>query len=93
MINYLKEKGLYSDEFLEYLRNFKFTGSIYAVPDGTPIFPNEPIVTVVAPIIEAQIVETFILNQLNPSILFMTAARRVVDAAKNIPVMEFGARL
>ena len=91
-IRYLKEKGLYSAEFLEYLRNFKFTGSIYAVPDGTPIFPNEPIVTVVAPIIEAQIVETFILNQLNPSILFMTAARRVVDAAKNIPVMEFGAR-
>ena len=91
-IEYLRGTGQFTEDFLEYLRNFKFTGSIYAVPDGTPIFVNEPIVTVKAPIIEAQIIETILLSYLNANIMYTTAARRVVEAAKGIGIMEFGAR-
>lgn len=91
-IEYLRSTGQFTEDFLEYLRNFKFTGSIYAVPDGTPIFANEPIVTVKAPIIEAQIIETILLSYLNANIMYTTAARRVVEAAKGIGIMEFGAR-
>lgn len=91
-IEYLRGTGQFTEDFLEYLRNFKFTGSIYAVPDGTPIFANEPIVTVKAPIIEAQIIETILLSYLNANIMYTTAARRVVEAAKGIGIMEFGAR-
>ena len=91
-IEYLRGTGQFTEDFLEYLRNFKFTGSIYAVPDGTPIFANEPIVTVKAPIIEAQIIETILLSYLNAGICYTTAARRVVEAAKGIGIMEFGAR-
>ena len=79
-------------EFLEYLKNFKFSGDIYAIPDGTPIFANEPIVTVKAPIIEAQVIETILLSYLNANIMYTTAAKRVVEAAGNIGIMEFGAR-
>lgn len=91
-IAYLRSTGQFTEDFLEYLRNFKFTGSIYAIPDGTPIFGNEPIVTVKAPIIEAQIIETILLSYLNENICFTTAARRIVESAQPVGVMEFGAR-
>ena len=83
----------YKEEFIEYLRNFKFTGSIYAIPDGTPVFPNEPLITVKAPIIEAQVVETAILSLINGAMEHATGARRVVEATpKGKGVMEFGSR-
>lgn len=91
-IEYLRQTGQFTEEFLNYLKDFKFTGSIYAVPDGTPVFANEPIVTVKAPIIEAQIIETILLSYLNAGIIHTTAARRVVEAADGIGIMEFGAR-
>ncbi len=91
-INYLRSTNHFEEDFLEYLRNLRFTGSIYAIPDATPVFANEPIVTVKAPIIEAQIIETALLSYLNANIMYTTAARRVVEAAENIGVMEFGAR-
>ena len=91
-IEYLRSTKQFTEEFLEYLRNFKFTGSISAIPDGTPVFGNEPIVTVKAPIIEAQIIETILLSFLNSNICYTTAASRVVEAADGISVMEFGAR-
>ena len=89
---YLKSQGL-SEKHLELLKNFKFTGDIKAVPDGTPVFPNEPIVTVRAPLFEAAIIETAILSLLNGSMEHATGARRIIEATpKNVPVMEFGAR-
>ncbi len=91
-IKYLQTKKIFSKEFLEYLKNFKFTGNIYAIKDGTPIFANTPILTVKAPIIEAQIIETILLSYLNAGILYTTASKRVTLAAGDIPVMEFGAR-
>lgn len=91
-IAYLRSTGQFTEEFLNYLREFKFTGSIYAIPDGTPVFGNEPIVTVKAPIIEAQIIETILLSYLNANICYTTAATRVVEAAFPVGVMEFGAR-
>ena len=91
-IEYLRKTGQFSEDFLAYLKDFKFTGSIYAIPDGTPVFANEPIVTVKAPIIEAQIIETILLSYLNAGIIHTTAARRVVEAADGIGIMEFGAR-
>lgn len=91
-LEYLRKNG-YDEEFIEYLKNFKFTGNIYAVPDGTPVFPNEPIVTIKAPIIEAQIIETAILSIINGAMEHATAARKIVEATpKNVPIMEFGAR-
>lgn len=91
-INYFRRKG-YSEGFLKYLSEFKFTGDIYAIPDGTPVFPNEPILTVKAPLNQAQIVETTILCMLNGAMEHATGARRVVEAAPNgVGVMEFGAR-
>ncbi len=90
-IEYFKNQGVYSEGFLNYLRNFKFTGDIYAVPDGTPIFPNEPAITVRANLIEAQILETLLLSHFNSASLVATAAKRIVlEAGK--PVMEFGSR-
>lgn len=91
-ISYLKHGG-YDENFIEYLKNFKFTGNIYAIPDGTPVFPNEPIITVEAPIIEAQVVETAILSLVNGAMEHATGARRIVEATpKNVPIMEFGSR-
>lgn len=91
-LNYFRKKG-YNEKFIEYLKKFKFSGDIYAVPDGTPVFPNEPIVSVKAPIIEAQIVETALLSIVNGSMEHATAARRIIEATpKGVGVMEFGAR-
>lgn len=91
-IEYLRSLGQFNEEFLQYLKNFKFTGDIKIIPDGTPVFANEPIITVRANLIEAQIIETAILSYLNSCIKFTTAAKRMTDAAGNIPIMEFGAR-
>ena len=91
-INYLKSTGLFDDDFLEYLKNFHFTGDIYAIPEGTVIFPKEPIVKVIAPIIEAQLVETAILNIINHQSLIATKAARICYAAKGDGIMEFGLR-
>lgn len=91
-IEYLKSTGKLTDEFVEYLRNLKFTGDVWAVPDGTVIFPNEPVMTIKAPIIEAQILETALLTCFNTGSLTATAAKQVTQAAKNRPVAEFGAR-
>lgn len=91
-LDYFKRKG-YSSEFIEYLKNFKFKGDIYAVPDGTPVFPNEPIITVKGPIIEAQIVETALLSIVNGAMEHATGARRIIEATpKKVGVMEFGSR-
>lgn len=91
-IEYLKSKNLFSDEFLEYLKNFKFTGDIYAIPEGTPVFPTEPLITVKAKAIDAQLIETMLLLTINHQSLIATKANRIVRAAKGKPVMEFGAR-
>ena len=91
-IEYFRECG-YKEEFLEYLKNFKFTGSIYAIPDGTPVFPNEPLITVKAPIIESQIIETAILTIINGAMEHATGARRIIEATpRRAGVMEFGSR-
>ena len=91
-IEYLRNRGLFSEEFLEYLQNFRFTGDIWAIPEGTPIFPREPIVTVRAPAIEAQLIETFTLLCINHQSLIATKANRIVRAAKGRTVLEFGSR-
>lgn len=91
-IAFLKEKKIFSQEFLDYLKNFKFTGDIYAVPEGTPIFPNEPIMTIVAPAIQAQLIETFVLLTINHQSLIATKANRIVRAADGRAVLEFGSR-
>lgn len=89
---YFKSLG-YGEEFINYLKDFKFTGNIYAIPDGTPVFSNEPILTVEAPLIEAQIIETAVLSLLNGAMEHATGARRIIEATpKNDKVMEFGAR-
>ncbi len=91
-IAFLRGKGIFSEGFLEYLKGFRFTGDIYAVPEGTPIFPGEPILTVRAPSIEAQFIETFILLALNHQSLIATKANRVVRASAGRAVAEFGSR-
>ena len=91
-IQYLRGRNLFSEEFLEYLANFKFTGDIWAVPEGTPMFPNEPIITVRAPAIEAQLIETYLLLCINHQSLIATKANRVVRAAEGRTVLEFGSR-
>jgi nicotinate phosphoribosyltransferase len=88
---YLKKQG-FNEDFLGYLRGFKFTGDVWAVPEGTVAFPNEPLIRVTAPIIEAQIVETFLLNTINLQTMIATKASRVVHAAKGKSVIEFGLR-
>ena len=90
-LDYFRRQG-YTEEFIYYLKKFKFTGSVYAIPDGTPVFPNEPLITVKATIIEAQIIETAILSIVNGAMEHATGARRIVEAANGVPVMEFGAR-
>lgn len=91
-IEFLRTKGIFSEEFLDYLRNFKFCCDVWAVPEGTPIFPNEPIVTVRGPAIQAQFVETMVLLCINHQSLIATKANRIVRAAEGRPVMEFGSR-
>ena len=91
-IEYLRSKKLFDEEFLDYLCNFKFTGDIWAVPEGTPVFPHEPILTVRAPAIQAQFIETFILLTINHQSLIATKSNRIVRAAEGRPVMEFGSR-
>ena len=91
-IEYLRGRKLFSEEFLEYLRDFKFTGDIWAIPEGTPVFPREPMVTVRARAIEAQLIETFVLLTLNHQSLIATKANRIVRAARGKAVMEFGSR-
>ena len=91
-IAYLRGKGVFCEEFLDYLRNFRFTGDIWAVPEGTPIFPREPFLTVRAPAIEAQFIETFLLLTLNHQSLIATKTNRIVRAAQGRPVSEFGSR-
>ena len=89
---YLRGKGVFDEGFLEYLRDFRFTGDIWAVPEGIPIFPGEPILTVRAPAIQAQFIETFVLLTLNHQSLLATKSNRIVRAAKGRPVSEFGSR-
>ena len=91
-IAYLRGRNMFSEEFLQYLRNFRFTGDVWAVPEGTPIFPREPIMTVRAPAIQAQLVETYLLLTLNHQSLIATKANRVVRAAEGRTVLEFGSR-
>ncbi len=91
-IQYLRERKLFSEEFLSYLESFKFSGDIWAVPEGTPIFPQEPIITVRAPAIESQLIETFLLLSINHQSLIATKANRVVRAAQGRTVLEFGSR-
>ena len=91
-IEYLRSLQKFDEDFLDYLLDFKFTGSIYAMKEGTPVFPNEPLITVKAKFIEAQIIETMLLVTVNHQSLIATKAHRVVQEAKGRPVMEFGAR-
>ncbi len=91
-IEYLRDLGIFDEDFLDYLAGFHFTGSIYAVPEGTVVFPMEPLVKVVAPIMEAQLIETAILNIINHQSLIATKASRVCYAARGEGVMEFGLR-
>jgi len=91
-IQYLRGREMFSEEFLEYLADFRFTGDIWAVPEGTPVFPKEPIITVRAPAIEAQLIETYLLLCINHQSLIATKANRVVRAAQGRTVLEFGSR-
>ena len=91
-IAYLRSRGIFDEGFLDYLRSFKFTGDVWAVPEGTPVFPREPIMTVRAPAIQAQLLETFLLLTINHQSLIATKANRIVRAADGRTVLEFGSR-
>ncbi|MBO5656630.1 MAG: nicotinate phosphoribosyltransferase [Agathobacter sp.] len=91
-IDYLRSLGIFEEDFLEYLANFRFSGDIYAIPEGSVMFPREPMIKVIAPIMEAQLIETAILNIVNHQSLIATTAARVCQAAGNDGVMEFGLR-
>lgn len=91
-IAYLRGKGIFAESFLEYLKSFHFTGDLYAIPEGTPIFPREPVITVRAPSIQAQLIETFTLLTINHQSLIATKANRIVRAARGRTVLEFGSR-
>ncbi len=91
-IDYLKSLGIFKPAFLAYLRDFRFTGDIYAIPEGTVIFPREPLVKVIAPIMQAQLIETALLNIINHQSLIATKTARIVRAAQGDGVMEFGCR-
>ena len=91
-VAYLRSRDLFSEEFLEYLRGFRFTGDIWAIPEGTPIFPGEPIITVRAPAIEAQLLETYMLLEFNHQSLIATKSSRICRAAQGRTVLEFGSR-
>ena len=91
-IAYLRGKGMFCEAFLDYLRNFRFACDVWAVPEGTPVFPGEPILTVRGPAIQAQFIETMVLLSINHQSLIATKANRIVTAAQGRPVMEFGSR-
>ena len=91
-IDYLRTLGIFQENFLEGLRNFRFTGDIYAIPEGTVVFPREPLVKVIAPIMQAQLMEAAILNFVNHQSLIATKTARIVHAAKGDGIMEFGLR-
>ncbi|UQS84242.1 nicotinate phosphoribosyltransferase [Bombilactobacillus thymidiniphilus] len=91
-LTYLQSLAIFSDDFIDYLRNFHFDCQITAIPEGTPVFPREPIMSVRGPLIQTQLIETLVLNMLNHQSLIATKARRITFAAQNKPVMEFGAR-
>lgn len=91
-IEYLRKKEIFDEEFLDYLKNFKFECDVWAIPEGTPIFPHEPVITVRGPVIQAQFIETMILLTINHQSLIATKANRIVRAAEGRPVMEFGSR-
>ena len=91
-IDYFRSKGCFSEDFLDYLKNFKFECDVWAIPEGTPVFPYEPIVTVRGPIVQAQIIETMLLLTINHQSLIATKANRMVRAAAGRPIMEFGSR-
>lgn len=91
-IRFLRSKGIFSEGFLSYLKEFRFTGDLYAVPEGTPVFPHEPLITVRAPAIEAQLIETYLLLALNHQSLIATKANRIVRAAQGRAISEFGSR-
>lgn len=91
-VEYLRSLDLFSDEYLDHLSKFKFTGNVDAVPEGTPVFENEPIIRITAPRIEAQLIETYLLSVINYQTLVASKAARVVDAAAGRPIIEFGMR-
>ena len=91
-IQYLRSKGIFGEDFLQYLRDFRFTGVIWAVPEGTPVFPSEPLITVRAPAIQAQLIETMLLLLVNHQSLIATKANRIVRAAQGRAISEFGSR-
>jgi nicotinate phosphoribosyltransferase len=91
-IDYLRSKGIFSEEYLDYLANFKFNCDVWAVPEGTPVFPNEPIITVRGSVVQAQFIETMALLSINHQSLITTKAVRIVKSAQGRPVMEFGSR-
>ncbi|MEA5040793.1 MAG: nicotinate phosphoribosyltransferase, partial [Clostridiaceae bacterium] len=91
-ITYLRGKGCFCEEFLDYLRSFRFACDVWAIPEGTPIFPGEPIVTVRGPVMQAQFVETMVLLTINHQSLIATKASRMVRAARGRAIMEFGSR-
>ncbi|MBC7087957.1 MAG: nicotinate phosphoribosyltransferase [Tissierellales bacterium] len=91
-ISYFKSTGIFGEKFINYLKNFKFTCDVWAIPEGTPIFPNEPIVTVRGPVVQAQLIETMVLLTINHQSLIATKANRIVRAANGKPVIEFGSR-
>ena len=91
-IEYLRGRGIFDESFLEWLKDFRFHGDIWAVPEGTPVFPNEPVITVRAPAIEAQLLETYMLLEFNHQSLIATKANRICRAAEGRTVLEFGSR-
>jgi nicotinate phosphoribosyltransferase len=91
-LDYLRKRGEFTDVFLRRIEGLRFTGDLYAVPEGTPVFPNEPLVQVIAPVVEAQLMETLVLNQVHFQSLAAAKAARVVEAAKGRGVVDFGSR-
>ena len=91
-ISYLRSKGCFNEDFLAYLKNFRFTGDVYAIPEGTVVFPGEPLITVRAPAMEAQFIETYVLMMLNHQSMIATKAARITRAAKGRAISEFGSR-
>lgn len=91
-IEFLREMNLFEEKFLEYLKDFEFTGDVWAIPEGMPVFPNTPIITVKAPLLEAQLIETMLLLTLNHQSLIATKSNRIVRSANDKPVVDFGAR-